>query len=112
MPGSRSAKGQSNTIEQNIVYAITNDGHMCGDAGGCAVGAKRGYALELHQASHNLVRGNLLMDSAKGGLRIFSIPQHTQPTDHNVVTDNISAHSESGTISASDDKSSYNLIRE
>jgi hypothetical protein len=99
-----------NQVEDNIVYSITNDGHQCGDAGGCSVGAKRGYAIQVRRSSWNTVRGNLLMDSAKGGLRVFSTPDDATSTDHNTITDNISAFSEAGTISVSDAKSSYNLV--
>ena len=99
-----------NRIEHNIVYSITNDGHQCGDAGGCSVGTKRGYGVVISRASHNVIRGNLVMDAAKATLRIFSVPGNSAPTDHNQVTDNILAFSEGGGAGVSDHMSSHNVV--
>ena len=102
--------GQHNAVEHNIIYSMTNDGHQCGDAGGCGVGAKRGYGLTVAKSSNNMVRGNLIMDSAKGTLRVFSVPGDAYPTNYNQIKDNIFAFSEGGGVGVSDDVSSYNTV--
>jgi hypothetical protein len=74
------------------------------------VGAKQGYNVVVNKSSYNILRGNLLMDAAKGGIRVFSVPEDSAPTDRNMVSDNISVFGEGGTIGVSDDKSSYNTV--
>ena len=117
VPGSGSYAGimirknsLNNVIENNIVYSITNDGHQCGDAGGCEVGAKRGYAILVHASSNNTLRGNLVMDAAKGTVRIMQTPKDAYPANYNRIEDNIAAFSEGGGFGVSDVGASYNVV--
>jgi hypothetical protein len=100
----------NNMVENNIVYSITNDGHQCGDAGGCEVGDKRGYGILVHASSSNTLRGNLVMDAAKGTVRIMHTPKDAYPANYNRIEDNIAAFNEGGAFGASDSGASYNTF--